>query len=184
MKYRIIILIIIISSLGQIFLSCIANTSRTHIRSCTRARTHTRVHTRVRTHARTHLYTHRRTGYRYSVAPNRDGPLRLRQCRSLAILINTRSGDQTYPRFWMFFTYNKIARPNWDANSWQDVLSDDTNSYRDISRDDRARIATCSLRTLTDRLKENYSIDCTTDCVLSVLEIYVQYYGTYPSFIM
>ena len=30
---------------------------------------------------------------------------------------------------------------------------------RDISRDDRARIATCSLRTLTDRLKENYSID-------------------------
>ena len=34
---------------------------------------------------------------------------------------------------------------------------------RDISRDDRARIATCSLLTLTDRqtdrLKENYSID-------------------------
>ena len=32
-------------------------------------------------------------------------------------------------------------------------------SVRDISRDDRARIATCSLRTLTDRLKANYSID-------------------------
>ena len=30
---------------------------------------------------------------------------------------------------------------------------------RDISRDDRAIIATCSLRTPTDRLKENYSID-------------------------
>ena len=31
---------------------------------------------------------------------------------------------------------------------------------RDISRDDRARIATCSLRTLTNRqTKENYSID-------------------------
>ena len=30
-------------------------------------------------------------------------------------------------------------------------------TVRDISRDDRARIATCSLRTLTDRLKENYS---------------------------
>ena len=29
----------------------------------------------------------------------------------------------------------------------------------DISRDDRARIAICSLQTLTDRLKENYSID-------------------------
>ena len=40
-------------------------------------------------------------------------------------------------------------------------------TVRDISRDDRARIATCSLRTSTDRqtdrqtdrLKENYSID-------------------------
>ena len=32
-------------------------------------------------------------------------------------------------------------------------------TFRDISRDDRARIATCSLRTLTNRLKENYSID-------------------------
>ena len=32
-------------------------------------------------------------------------------------------------------------------------------TVRDISRDDRARIVTCSLRTLKDRLKENYSID-------------------------
>ena len=40
-------------------------------------------------HART--YTHRRhcrTGYRYSLGPNRDGPLRWRQCWSLAIEIN------------------------------------------------------------------------------------------------
>ena len=32
-------------------------------------------------------------------------------------------------------------------------------TVRDISRDDRATIATCRLRTPTDRLKENYSID-------------------------
>ena len=32
-------------------------------------------------------------------------------------------------------------------------------TVRDISRDDRERIATCSLRTPTDILKENYSID-------------------------
>ena len=32
-------------------------------------------------------------------------------------------------------------------------------TVRYISRDDRARIATCSLRTLADRLKENYSVD-------------------------
>ena len=42
-------------------------------------------------------------------------------------------------------------------------------TVRDISRDDRARIATCGLRTLTDRLKANYSIDMT--CV-HVLPIY------------
>ena len=44
MKYRIIILIIIIISLGQIVLSYIANTSRTHACQRTRA-THARVHT-------------------------------------------------------------------------------------------------------------------------------------------
>ena len=32
-------------------------------------------------------------------------------------------------------------------------------TVREIFRDNRARIATCSLQTLTDRLKENYSID-------------------------
>ena len=90
MKYWIIILIITIISLGQTFYR-IANTSRMHTRS--RAYTHAR--TRVRTHARAHTCTHtavivRRTGYRYSVSPNHDGPLRLRQCRSLAIQMNTR----------------------------------------------------------------------------------------------
>ena len=53
MKYTIIFLIIIIISLGQILLSYIANTSRTH------ARTHARAH--ARTHARTHALTHART---------------------------------------------------------------------------------------------------------------------------
>ena len=32
-------------------------------------------------------------------------------------------------------------------------------TVRDISRDDRSRMATCSLRTPTDRLREKYSID-------------------------
>ena len=41
MKYRIIILIIIIISLGKILLSYIANTSHTHIRRRARAHTHT-----------------------------------------------------------------------------------------------------------------------------------------------
>ena len=54
MKYRIIILIIIIISLGQILLSYIANTSRTH--ACQR----TRAHACASTH--THRRRHRRTG--------------------------------------------------------------------------------------------------------------------------
>ena len=41
-------------------------------------------------------------------------------------------------------------------------------TVRDISRDDRARIATCRLRTPTDRqtdiLKESYSIDYIFNC--------------------
>ena len=37
-----------------------------------------------------------------------------------------------------------------------------------FSRDNRARIATCSLRTLTDRLKANYSID---ECLVWVLKL-------------
>ena len=37
-----------------------------------------------------------------------------------------------------------------------------SGSVRDISRDDRARIATCSLRTATYSFKANYSVDDTT----------------------
>ena len=51
MEYRIIVLIIIIISLGEISLSYIANTTRTH----------------------TQTPTHRRSGCRCSMAPNHDG---------------------------------------------------------------------------------------------------------------
>ena len=43
----------------------------------------------------------------------------------------------------------------------------------DISRDDQARIATCSLRTLTDRLKENYSIDTLSCHNYAALSIFI-----------
>ena len=144
MKYRIIILIIIIISLGQIVLSYIANTSRTH--ACTHS------------HTRAHTPPSPRTGYRYSLAPNLDGPLRWRQCRSLAIQINTRASDPISPRFWMFFAYKKLLRRT-ETRTCERMYCQTMRTVREISRDDRARIATCSLRTLTDRLKENYSID-------------------------
>ncbi len=41
-------------------------------------------------------------------------------------------------------------------------------------RDDRARIATCSLRTQTDRLKENYSTVC-IDIYILHLCVHVEY---------
>ena len=66
-QYRIIILIIIIISLGQIILSYIANTSHTHARTyehthtrthaCTHARTHERTHASTYAHTHTHVHT-------------------------------------------------------------------------------------------------------------------------------
>ena len=62
MKYRIIILIVIIISLGRIILlSYIANTSRTHARTPTNTRTHTLAHTHTSSHGR------RRSGCRCSM---------------------------------------------------------------------------------------------------------------------
>ena len=60
MKYRIILLIIIIISLGQIILSYMANTSRTHACIYARTHTHTRAHTRAHTHVHTRAHAHAR----------------------------------------------------------------------------------------------------------------------------
>ena len=46
-----------------------------------------------------------------------------------------------------------------DTGTRERMYCQTIRTVRDISRDDRAIIATCSLRTPTDRLKENYSID-------------------------
>ena len=61
---------------------------------------------------------------------------------------------------WKFFAYKK-ARPNWDANSWHDVLSDDRDSYRHFPRRSSKNrdLPFANTDRQTDRLKENYSID-------------------------
>ena len=107
MKYRIIILIIIIISLGKISLSYIANTSRMH--ACTHARAHTL------TLANTPTHTHDRRCSLFSVRPTMTqswlgAPFSTlaRQCRSLAIQINRRAGDPLSSRFWKFFAYKKL----------------------------------------------------------------------------
>ena len=147
MKYRKIFLIIIIVSLGQILLPYIANTSRTN--GCTRANacTHT-----------PHTHT---SPYRYSMGlcqPTVTARSAGDNSWSVAIEINTGSIGPVSPRFWVFFAYKKMLGRT-DTRTRETMYCQMIQTVRDISRDDRARIATCSLRTPTDRLKENYSID-------------------------
>ena len=63
---------------------------------------------------------------------------------------------------WMFFAYKKMLGRT-EMRTRDRMYCQTIRSVWDISRGDRARIATCSLRTssdrLTDRLKANYSID-------------------------
>ena len=162
MKYMIIILIIIIISLDQILLSYIACKHITHVRTharthaCTHARTHARTHTQTHgcTETRTNTYARARhtpphtppSPFRLSLFDgleahnsNRvNAPFCLFRWRSMAvscfIQINTHAGGPVSPRFSVFFPIKKIARPNWDANSWQDVLSVDSNSLRHLPR--------------------------------------------------
>ena len=62
----------------------------------------------------------------------------------------------------MFFASKKMLGRT-DTRTGERMFCQTIRTVRDISRDDRAIIATCSLRTPTDRFKENYSID---NCVL------------------
>ena len=115
MKYRIIILIIIIISVGQLVLSYIANTS------------HTRAHAHMHTHARAHTHTHtppspfRLSLFDGSLAPNRDAvnAPQTGRWRSMAgrwrsmtgrwfIQINTRAGDPISESLWVFFACKKL----------------------------------------------------------------------------
>ena len=61
-------------------------------------------------------------------------------------------------RLCFFFAYTKcIGRT--ETQTRDRICFQTIRSVRDISRDDRARIATCSLRTTTHRFKANYIID-------------------------
>ena len=58
---------------------------------------------------------------------------------------------------WFFFRVYKNSRLNWDANSWQDMLSDDTVSFRHLPRRSSKN---CDLQFANgDRFKANYSVD-------------------------
>ena len=98
MKYRIIILIIIIISLGQILLSYISNTSRTHA-------SHTGIHSRTHSRTRTHPPPFRLSLFDGSVAANHDTVNAVNagsagdqwpSCRCFFTQIKSRAGDSVF----------------------------------------------------------------------------------------
>ena len=148
---------IIIISLGQILLSYMANTSRT--RAHTHARTHARAHTHVRTHRRRRLTAVQAIAIRWRPT-NRYGQLRLRQCWSMATRFTRGFGSCSWIQ----------KNIGWTETRTRDrMYCQTTRIIRYISRDDQTIIAICSLRTLTDKLKDNYSIDV---AIVSVLRWY------------
>ena len=67
------------------------------------------------------------------------------------------AGESVCTIVWVFFAYKKILGRT-ETRTRDRMYCQTIRSIRDIYRDDRARIATCTLRTLTDRNRENYSI--------------------------
>ena len=115
----------------------------THARTRERAHAHVCARTRANASTPPHAYTPPSL-YRYSMPANRDGPL---ISGSLSFEINTGTGGQV----------SRLRRT--DTRTRERMYCQTIRTVRYIFRDDRARIATCSLRTPTDRLNENYSID-------------------------
>ena len=139
MKYRILILIIIIISLGQILLSYIANISRAH--------THAHMHVGAHTHTHTAVATAVQVSAIYLRPTVTD---RSAGIHSRFIEINTRATHPISRRLLMFFSYKKLLDRT-EMRTRDRICFQPIQTVRDISQEDRARIATCSLRTPTDR---------------------------------
>ena len=127
MKYRIIILIIILISLGKISLSYIANTSRTHARTRTLANTHTPPHP-DRCCSLYRCAQSVRHGWAHRFRSSRGNG------RSVIHWNKQHAGNSVLTIGLGFFAYKTNSRPNWDANWWQDMLSGDTISLRHLPR--------------------------------------------------
>ena len=170
MKYRKMILIIIIISIytGQILLNCILQTHHGHTHACTDARTH------AHTSPPPSLWMGRCAPFMMELTP----PFRRWRDNDRSVLHSNkqRAGDSEFAIVF-FFSCLKKSRPNWDANSWKDMLSVDTNNLRHLPRrsskncdlqfanTDRPTDRHTDIRTdgRTDGRTENYSIDVSKD---------------------
>ena len=75
-----------------------------------------------------------------------------------SIQLTTRVGDAVFAIVLdVFRVKKKLGRI--ETRTRDRIYCQTIRTVRDISRDDRARIATCRLRTPTYSLQENYSID-------------------------
>ena len=164
LKYRIIILIIIIISLGKILSSYIANTSRTH--------TYARAHSRARTPHALRRWSLYRCAHHDYVMVGRTLPDAGETMADRRLIEINYPRATLYVRVFFLFAYTKILGRT-ETQTRDRIYCHAIRSVRDIYRDDRARIATCTLRTLTDRHKENYSIDTlgpVTSIIVAIIE--------------
>ncbi len=151
-----------------------ANTSHMHtharmyVHACARMCTHT--------HARTHTHTRdvQVIAVRW-VRPTVTARSAGDNAGSWVIQINTRAGDPISPRFWVFFAYKKLLGRT-ETLTRDRMYCQTIRTVKDISRDDRARIATCSLRTPTTQtdLKLTFSKypSINTNYIISTAPLY------------
>ena len=140
--------------------------ARTHVRAHTRALTRTRAHAFPHTcaYTLTHMCTH--------TAVAASPPYRLSLFGGAQSTVTARSACDNAGRWPFKSTHELATRFTRGFGSFSRIKkllgrTETRTHYRmycqtiriDVSRDDRAKIATNSLRTLTDRLKENYSIE-------------------------
>ena len=120
--------------------------------------TRVRMHPRERVH-RAYPQTHTPPSpYRYLMGLCRPTvTARSAGDNSCSLAIEIYTGGPVSPRVLVFFSYKKMLGRT-DTRTCERMFCHTIRTVRDISRDDRARIATCSLRTPTGRRKENYSI--------------------------
>ena len=107
---------------------------------------HARTRARTHTHAAEHFRLALCDG---SVAPNRDGPFRWRHWASMFHSNKHTRGRSGFPRFCVFFAYKKLLVRT-ETRTGETKRFQTIRTVWDISRDHRARMATCSLLTSTD----------------------------------
>ena len=142
---------------------------------------HARTRAQPCAHTRTHEHTHTHTPvaasppYRLSLFGGAQPTVTARSACDNAGRWPFKSTHELATRFTRGFgSFSRIKKllGRTETRTRDRVYCQTIRIVRDISRDDGARIATCRLRTLTDRLKENYSIDMYLITIIYIFNYY------------